>query len=229
MAVFGTIPAEARDGLGRVGLGIALDSVSSAADEFVQSEQAFRKEQRIRLTGFIATDPERVAEAQHNAAGLRHVDEALAHIRNARQQLAPDLLGRLDATVRSDQGRQALASSRANFAQLLTQEDLHVPDFQEVLATWDSQLSQVTASGFSGLLEHLEASTAQLKEVRTLPNRGRQLASPLPFWKIILIACTILVSLGAVIVCFVWFGCVWIMAYLAWYAPSVSAVIAMGC
>jgi len=229
MAVFGTIPVEARDGLGRVGLATPLDSLANAADEFVQSEQAYRKEQRIRLTGFVATDPERLAEAQHNAAGLKHLDEALTYIRNARGQLVPDLLARLDATVRSDQGRQALANGRENFAQLLSQEDLHVPDFQEILAAWDSHLSQVTAAGFSGLFEQIEASTARLKEVRSQPNRGREAASPLPLWKIILIACTILVSLGAVIVCFVWFGCGWIMAYLKIYAPALAALVAMGC
>jgi hypothetical protein len=229
MAIFGDFPAEARDGLGRVGLATVLDGLADAADEFVQSEQAFRREQRVRVIGFVATDSERLAEAQHNAAGLQHLEGALTRIRNVRQQLDAGLVARLDTTVRSEQGRQALASSRGNFAHQLSEQDVPIADFQEILKAWDSQSGQVAANGFSGLLTELEASAARLKEVRNQPNRGREAGSPLPLWKIILIASTILVSLAAVIACFVWFGCGWIMAYLKVYAPALSALILMGC
>lgn len=228
MAMFADVPAEARDGLGRLGLATVLDEYAGASDEFTQSERVMRRAQRIRSIGFTAVEPELTAEGAHNDEDLKHVEQALVEIRNARTQLDPGLVARINGTVRSDQGRQALARSRENFAQQLTEQDLHLDDFQQILGIWDSQSGQVASGGFSVLLDQLEASTLKLRDLRSQPSRGRERGS-LPLWKEILIACTILVSLGAVIACFIWSACVWVMAFLGWYAPSLKILVELGC
>jgi hypothetical protein len=225
----GDVPADARDGLGRIGLSAAFDAIYNAANEFVQSEQAARMQQRFNHIGFRLTPIEQSAESDHNAAGLKAVELALNEVRSARSRLGPAVVQRLDQTISSAEGKQALALARSSFATELAQQDMTQVEFAEVLAEWDKHAQKVSSGAFSAVLDDLDGSLSQLRDARNSPTRGREPASPLPFWKILLVAVTIGIALGVVIACFVWFGCVWIMGFLAWYAPSLGWVIAMGC
>jgi hypothetical protein len=225
MAVFNPVPAAARAGITRLGLDTVLDSIIAATEEFVASEQAHRSAARKGVVGIEVTDIEAQAENAHNARGLQHLNEALGHI-NAMNNVAQGDKERVSTWMASPEGRQALADSRQSYGRLLAEHDLATDDFQEVMSRWDTEAPQIT--DFGSLVTVLNQRITQVRDLRSQPNRGRE-AGSLPAWKIALIAGVIGASLAAVVVCFVFFACAWIMAYLAWASPSTAALINMGC
>lgn len=225
MAVFNPVPAAARAGMARLSLDTVLDSITAATEEFVASEQAYRSAARKSLIGAAVTDVEAQAENMHNELGLQHLDRAVTQIANMNNVNQADK-GRASSWLASPDGRQAVANSRQQFLELLAGHDIATDDFQEVTGRWDAEAAQITS--FEGLVTVLNQRTAEVRNLRSQPNRGRE-AGSLPAWKITMIAIVIAASLGAVIACFVWFACTWIMAYLAWASPSTAAVINMGC
>lgn len=225
MAVFNPVPAAARGGITRLGLNTVLDSIIAATEEFVASEQAHRSTARRTLAGVEVTEIETQAENAHNDRGLHHLSEALSHI-NAMNNVAQGDKERVNAWMASPEAQRALRNSRQSFARLLADHDLATDDFQEVMSRWDAEAPQIT--DFGSLVTVLNQRIARVQDLRSQPTKGRE-AGSLPAWKIALVASLIVVSLGAVIVCFAFFACAWIMAYLAWASPSTAAIIAMGC
>jgi hypothetical protein len=224
------LPAEAQDGLSKLGLDGLFDSVWLAAESFIASEKNVRALQRLEVVGMapLGVD-EAEAEAKHNEAGLAHLRDALSRLDRGRPQVDPKLIQRLDKAVRTDGFRGALARARENFVHQLSQEDIKPDDFREIISLWDGKMALATASGFSGLLGDLHSTIARVEELRNEPNRGREPASPLVLWKLLLVAGVVLLDIGAVIACYIWGGCSWILAFLAAVNPGLAALVALGC
>lgn len=230
MAIFDQpLPGEARAGLARLGLADAHDAIWAAADEFIQSEQAHRRQLRMSAIEVALTDAQQAEENARNDAGLGHIDRAHAVVQNARAALDPAVLRELDDRIRTAEGQDALTRARQSFATQFAQHDLDPTEFREVLAEWDRVHQLAVSGGLTGVLGDMDSTTAREGELRRGPSRGRESASPLPLWKIILVAAAIGAALAAVIACFVWFGCTWVAPLLQWYAPSLATTVALGC
>jgi len=224
------IPAEARDGLSRIGLAVTFDSLLRAGDAFIASEQAFRQSARMRIAGFAvalsATDAQ--TESSRNNEGLGHLDNVLSGIAQGRTQIDPNLLGRINLMTAGDDFRQALVRARDSFAHQLTTQDLDPEDFQEVLGLLDRHCQMITSRGLSGVFDELEVTTRRVRDLRSQPDRGRASGS-IPLWKAALVAGILLASVTGVIACFLFSACAWVIQLLAAVSPPTVALINQGC
>jgi hypothetical protein len=202
------VPAEVKDLLGRVGLSRVFDELRLAGDSFIQSEQTFRKSQRVLAAGFhpAVSQAEGQNEAVHNSDGLAHLATVLSEIANTRRQFDPGMIHRIDMAATTDDFRQAVLRARDNVVHQLIEVDLLPEDFREIVSIWDSHSQHVTSSGLSGVLNHLEETIRRARDVRSQPDRGRQRGS-IPMWKAIIIASVLVLALGMVLACFIWAGC----------------------
>src|SRR6266404_1753557 len=179
------LPANARDGLGRLGLDQVFDSLWLAAESFVNSEKAFRNTQRLNLVGLALSNDEMAAERKHNDEGIGHLGNALSNLAQAHAHLDAGIGQRIDITTRSDAFRSGLARSRETFVDQLNKQDFHPDDFKQIVDIWDSKAGIVTSTGLSGVLNELEATTQKVRDLRSQPDRGR-VSGSLPLWKMIL-------------------------------------------
>jgi hypothetical protein len=224
------LPKLAQAGLDRLLLTPVFDNYLFAAEQFVETEQVFRKSERFSAAGFAEAFSEnevRVANSL-NDAGLASLDAALDAVRSARNDLDPGLVEEVNRTSTSDDFGQNLTRARESFVDQLLGLDFLKEDFQQIVGLWDRHSQTVSSAGLSGLLDELEATTTQLREVRTQPDRGTAPGS-IPWWKALVVAGIILVSLGAVIACFIWFACSWVVQYLAFVSPITLELIRQGC
>jgi len=222
------VPAEVRDLLGRAGLSRAFDELRLAGDSFIQSEQTFRKSQRVLAAGFhpAMSQHEGPDEAAHNSKGLTHLDTVLSEIATTRRQFDPGMMNRIDKAATTDDFRQALNRARDNFMHTLIEPDLLPDEFQEIMSIWDSHSQHVTSGGLSGVLNHLEENTRRAREVRGRPDRGRQRGS-IPMWKAIIIGSILVISIGAILACFIWAGCLAVTAIAAMSGGEGGIVFAL--
>lgn len=225
MAVFEPVPASARGGIARLRLDRVLDSVMAATEEFVASEKAYRNAHRKALIGAELTDLEAQAENAHNELGLHHLATALNEIDNMNNVGQGDKQ-QFDRWLAGRERQQAFDRARSSFGEQLAAHDLHPDDMREILDRWDTETRQVTS--FESLINVLRQRATEARDLRRQPNRGRESGS-LPVWKITVIAIALGVAAGAVVACFVWFGCAWVAAMLSWLAPSLNALIQSGC
>jgi len=197
------LPVEAKKGLSEIGLDGVFNSLWLAAESFVNSEKALRMVGRLSaVEGLVLSGDEETAETKYNEAGIAHLGNALSQLAQARAQLYPGVIQRLDKATRTDDFRGTLARARTNFMHQLSSQDIQPNDFREIIGIWNSKMG-IAANGVSGVLDDLHATIGRVRELRLQPNRGREAGSPLPLWKAILITTIIVIDIGAVIVCFV--------------------------
>jgi len=227
------VPPEVRDLLVRAGLSSAFDALQLAGDSFIQSEQTFRKSQRILAAGLHpavsqAGGPD---EAAHNDRGLAHLDTVLAEVAKTRSQFDPGLINRINTAATTNDFRQALSRARDNVLHQLTEPDLLPEDFREIVSIWDSQSQNITSSGLSGVFNQLEETTRRARDVRSRPDRGRQRGS-IPLWKAIIIGSILVIALGTVLACFIWAACAAVTAIASLAGGQggiVFGLLAAGC
>ena len=225
-----TLPDRARDGLDRLLLTPVLDNYLFAAERFVESEQVFRKAERFDTAGFAEAFGEnetRVATTL-NDAGLASLNAAADAVRTARNELDPGLVEEINRTTATDEFGQNLARAREGLVDEMIGLDFLKEDFQQIVGLWDRHSQTVTSAGLSGLLDELEATTTELREVRTRAGRGTEPGS-IPLWKVLIVVGILLVSIGAIIACFMWFACAWYLEYLKFASPITLALIQQGC
>jgi hypothetical protein len=102
-------------------------------------------------------------------------------------------------------------------------------EFVEVLEMWDKTTALAHKEGVAGVLGGMAESLEQFVSRRQTEERGTSPASPLPWWKYVLIAWYISSAVFAVIACFWWSGCTWVWPAIAATAPWIYKVIETGC
>jgi hypothetical protein len=224
------VPVQVRDLLVRAGLSSGLDELRLAADSFIQSEQTFRKSQRVLAAGFnpALSQSEGQDESVHNNEGLAHLDKVLSEIANTRNQFDHGLINRINMAATTDEFRKALLRGRDEVVHQLIEQDFLPDDFREIVSIWDSCSQVVTSRGLSGVLDELETTIRSARDVRSRPDRGRQSGS-IPVWKAIIVASILVVGLGTVLACFIWAGCAAITEIAGFASSGCGALLAAGC
>jgi hypothetical protein len=98
---------------------------------------------------------------------------------------------------------------------------------EEVIGLWNEAQTALEEEGFEGLLNKGRAHAREVSEARRQPNKGREPHSPLATWKYAIIAGAIVVGVAAVIACFIWFACSWVVALLGFWGAAGGWIIEM--
>lgn len=176
---------------------------------------------------------ERFALARRRAAPPKLGDYAtylnLQAVGHARR--AAEAAGRLAfedafaAAFQSDDLRALLQETREDFArQLAAYNFTRTEDFGEVLDVWDELAGVALDQGAAGLQKRLRELLAEFAERRLTDERGTSPASPLPWWKYVVIASILALTIFAVVACFVWFKCAWIKVLIEAAGPITKVV-----
>jgi hypothetical protein len=229
------LPIDVRNGLDRLGLAEIGQAFIGAGADFVEAEQAFR--QRGRLQAIRAdnarVEPLQGREDRVNAAGLRQMNRALEAFERGRGQLTKEVRKQIDDAIESQEFRERLVEARDEFYDLLAEADISGGEAEEVIQMWDEAQATLEREGFEGLLNRGHQRAREVREARQRPNRGREPHSPLSTWKYAIIAGTIVVGVAAIIACFIWFACSWVVAMLKFLGTPVSGwillMIQQGC
>jgi len=102
-------------------------------------------------------------------------------------------------------------------------------DFTEVLEIWDKTMTLAHKDGVAGVLGGMASSLEQFISRRNTEERGTSPASPLAWWKYVVIALYIGSAAFLVFACFYWGGCTWVWPAIAASAPWIFKIIDMGC
>lgn len=229
------LPVDVRRGLEQMGLGEIAQAFVGAGSDFVEAEQVFRQRGRLQA---IRADNARVEslqgrEERENAAGIRQMNRALEAFERGRGQLNREVRQQIDQAIGSQGFRERLAEARDEFYDLIADADISGAEAEEVIQMWDEAQATLEQEGFDGLLNRGQRMAKEVRDARERPNRGREPHSPLATWKYAIIAGTIVVGVAAVIACFIWFACSWVVAMLKFLGAPVSgwilAMISQGC
>lgn len=122
------------------------------------------------------------------------------------------------------------ADARERFISALLEFNItNNPDFFEVVEIWEHAVKTFKKGGLAALRGHMQTQLREFAERRLTDERGTSPASPLPWWKYVLIAALIGAAIFAVVACFIWFGCSWAMSAVSAAAPWVFGIIDRGC
>lgn len=102
-------------------------------------------------------------------------------------------------------------------------------DFTELLQIWDKTMDIASNQGVLGLFNSMEDSLNQFVSRRMTEERGTSPASPLPWWKYVVIGLYIGAAAFAVFACFFWGACTWVWGAISATAPFLFGIIDRGC
>ncbi len=102
-------------------------------------------------------------------------------------------------------------------------------EFTELLGIWDKTMEVASNQGVPGLLNSMEESLGQFAARRMTDERGTSPASPLPWWKYVVIGLYIGATAFAVFACFYWSNCTWVWQAIEKTAPWLFKIIENGC
>jgi hypothetical protein len=228
------LPEQARRGLARIGLDDAALAIFGAGDDFVESEKAFR--QRGRL-GAVGADAARVnaagdREERSNNAGIRQMERALAELERAPGRLDQDTRQEISEALGTREFRDRLNDARAQFHDGLVDADISGGEAEELTDMWNDAQRALEEGGIDELVNGGRQRAREVIEARRGPHKGREPHSPLSVWKYAIIAGAIVVGVAAVVSCFIWFACSWVIAFLKFMGMAsgwILAMIAAGC
>jgi len=96
---------------------------------------------------------------------------------------------------------------------MLLKSDLPVADVSEMMGIWADTSARLQAQGFVGLFNHLDERLQEFDGILTAAEDwGRRPHSPLQWWQWLLMIGILVISIAALVVCLIWFGCSWIEA-----------------
>lgn len=221
------LPDEIRRDLDPMGLATALDSHLAGGDEFIESERRNRRGALFRLRNLRPENQEQF-EALHNQEGIRHQERAIAEIQRARERLDDDATRQLDDAMRSTQFKERLDSARARLLEELTNLDAQIEDVEEVIRLWD-QAAAARENGVKALLRDTESHAERVRDLRSGPDRGRQPHSPLAEWKYQWLWGLLGITILSIILCYFYFGCVWIVYLIIAVGAWAYTMLIRGC
>jgi hypothetical protein len=226
------LPNDAEQGLARLNLAeVGRELWVGAAEDFVQSEIANRAAERREVLEFPAAFAERAREDEetNNESGLARSGRIREEVQRARESWRQPQFREIHEATRRPEFQERLSQRRQDFFRELDKQDLPAGDVREIRQGWMRAEQAARQNGLDGLGESLQEAVDRLDEARSSPSRGREPHSPLPTWKYWLIAGAIVVGIAAVVACFWWWGCSWILNFLKWAAPQVYSIVQNGC
>jgi hypothetical protein len=233
-------------------------NILEAAKFATASEITVRRNERLIRVGrgnlMTAFDWE-ASVLNHQA--IRHASRALKYVNDLREELHSGLAGtrtpyrmlpekesaepltlrneasaalKLRDVTRLPEFSDALADAKEAFLTNALQLNFtNNGDFVEVLEIWDQTMARTQKEGVAGLLGDMVETLEQFISRRQTEERGTSPASPLPWWKYVVIAWYASSVVFAVVACFIWSGCSWVWNAIATTAPWIFKIVEMGC
>lgn len=195
----------------------------------VAAELKVRESQRLGAVGRLRGEELAGPDVPYNAQAVASARRALEVLGRAQGAFRQGPLTELREAHRDPEALRALDEGKEVLTQHLVKFNIGVEDFKEVLGTWDENTRVTSESGAEGLFRSLNGQLERFIELRREDDRGTRPHSPLPAWKYNLIASVLGVAVLAVIVCFVWFGCTWVLDAIRAVAPWLIEIINRGC
>ena len=216
-----------------IGLGEFMGALWDGAESLVQCEIAHRAQRRAKLLEI----PESIEyhgrrEKLHHEHSVRHLKRSIELLRRSRQKIDPAKIRELDAFAKKPaEFRQSRAKSIEAFKRDLLENDIEPEAAREVADIIEQIFDEVVEKkGFSGLLDYSEKQLNDLIERREKDEmRGRgEYSSPIVWWKAVAIAAVLGIAVIVVIICFVYYHCVHLLA-ISWYTARIIRAILLSC
>jgi hypothetical protein len=145
----------------------------------------------------------------HNAQGLRRLKIAGESVKKA-IEMYPNVIKKENELVSTKEMKGILNDYDGMLKNEILEMDLKREETSEIWNEYVTARKTVDTDGMGGLIKHFSSKIDQLIEARTDLSKGRKEASPLPWWKIVIIAGAIAVSIAAVAYCYKKQDCKWV-------------------
>jgi len=215
-------------GVYKFGDPIAL--VFSAAESFVNSEILHRKVERaiaLNLPKGVSEYYENMSQL-HNSQGLRRLQRAAKAVKKA-VEMYPNVIKKEDELVSEKEMREIIRDYDEMLKNQLFEMDITSGETKEIWSEYDKARKIVDSKGMSGLIEYSGERISGLEKLRKDLATGRKNASPLPWWKIVLIAIALVVSIGSVIYCYKKQDCKWVWNMVKAIGGALYETLKAGC
>ena len=164
----------------------------------------------------------------HNTQGLRRLQRARASVEKA-MEMYPRVIEKEDELVSEKEIKEILNDYDGMIKNELFEMDLTPEETREVWDEYVRAREVVDAEGMSGLIKYFGSKIDELTKARTSLEKGREHASPIPWWKIVLIAVALVVSIGSVIYCYKKRDCKWVWSMIKAIGGAVYEIVKAGC
>jgi hypothetical protein len=160
----------------------AFDALTEAVVRFGSCELRMRRVERLRTLGLAEAEASLLAESalEHNERGLA----ALAAVR----PFVDGLTGAEPDEEALSRWRERSGEIRARWREQVSELDIGEDDTKHLNGMMEECCDVVDEDGLRGLGRHLSGLLERLDEARRSEDRGTRLASPFPWWKIVVAA-----------------------------------------
>lgn len=164
----------------------------------------------------------------HNAQGLRRLQGARKSIAQA-IELYPKVIEKEDVLVSEEEMKGILADYDHMIKDQVLEMDLSRQEAREVWNEYANARKALDAGKMKGLIDYCSSKLAELTDARTDLGKGRQPHSPLPWWKILVIAVALAVSIFSVVYCYKKKNCEWVWRMVSAIGGSLLQILKSGC
>ena len=202
----------------------------SAAESFINCEVLHRKSERAEVLGLPKGTGEYFERISllHNSQGLRRVQRAEKAVKKA-IEMYPNVMKKEDELVSEKEMKEIIGDFDVMLKNELLEIDITSEESKEIWSEYDKARKVVDAKGMSGLIGYFGEKLVELEKSRKDLAFGRKHASPLPLWKIILIALALLVSIASVVYCYKKQDCRWVWPMVKAIGGALYETLKAGC
>lgn len=215
---------------------LLLANILELAKLTTAAEIRVRENERLitlnRTSGETAFDE--CAKALNDHA-IRYAERTLLLIANLkadlrRTQKTVQGVAELRTVHKNKDFSEALTEAKQVFLTNATQLNFtNNAEFAEIVELWDQTMEHASSHGLAGVFSKMSDALEEFVKRRCTAERGTSPASPLPWWKYVVIGLYIGAAAFAVFACFYWGGCTWVWPAISATAPWIFKIVEMGC
>lgn len=144
-------------------------------------------------------------------------------------EMYPNVIKKEDELVSEREMKEILGDYDRMLKNELFEMDITSEEAKEIWNEYDKARKIVGTKGMSGLIGYAGEKIDELEKARKDLTMGRKHASPLPLWKIILIAIALGVSIVAVTYCYKKQDCKWVWDMIKAIGGALFEILKSGC
>ena len=202
----------------------------SAGESFINCEILNRKAERANVLNLPKGASEYFKDLSllHNRQGLRRLQRAGKAVQEA-IKMYPKVLEKEGKLVSEKEMKDILRDYDGMFKSELFEMDITSTEAQEIWNEYKKARNIVDVNGMSGLITYAGEKINELEKARKDLAKGREHTSPLPWWKIVLIAVALVVSIASVVYCYKKQDCKWVWAMVKAIGGALFQTLKAGC
>jgi hypothetical protein len=214
--------------VGAYKFGDPVGLIFSAGDSFVNCEILHRKAERAKIMGLPKSEYYESVAMLHNAQGLKRLERAQECIKKA-VEMYPRIIEKEDELVSDDEMKKILVDHDVMIKDEIFEMDIAPEEANEIWNEYTKARKVVDAKKMHGLIEHVSSKIDELKNARKDLKKGRAHTSPLPYWKIAILAAVLCVAIGAIIYCYKKEDCKWVWELVKSVGGWLLDLVMYGC